>query len=362
MSLAPSLGAERNLLEETPEHAHQLRARPADPAQPRARDAARRSTHEVFKPHTIDMTWPVAEGARRHGGGARAALRDGARRDRRRRQHPHPLRPRARPRPRADPVAAGGRRRPPPPRARGHAPARRDRRRDRRGARGPPLRDADRLRRQRDQPVPDVRDARRAGGRRTDRASRERRRDDRAHAEDAAQNLVKAIGKGLLKTISKMGISTIQSYRGAQIFEAVGLERELIDRLLHAAPPRGSAGSASRCWPRRRWTRHARAYRHAAGPIACCRSAASTPGAATASTTCGTRTRSRCCSTRSAARRRRAPERLRRVRAAGQRGRHAQGDAARAARGRAGDGARRRSRSRRSSRRRRSSSASPPAR
>jgi glutamate synthase domain-containing protein 2/glutamate synthase domain-containing protein 1/glutamate synthase domain-containing protein 3 len=48
-------------------------------------------------------------------------------------------------------------------------------------------------------------------------------------AEEAAQNLVKAIGKGLLKTISKMGISTIQSYRGAQIFEAVGLERDLID-------------------------------------------------------------------------------------------------------------------------------------
>jgi glutamate synthase domain-containing protein 2/glutamate synthase domain-containing protein 1/glutamate synthase domain-containing protein 3 len=48
--------------------------------------------------------------------------------------------------------------------------------------------------------------------------------------EDAAQNVVKAIGKGLLKTISKMGISTIQSYRGAQIFEAVGLEQELIDR------------------------------------------------------------------------------------------------------------------------------------
>jgi glutamate synthase (NADPH/NADH) large chain/glutamate synthase (ferredoxin) len=46
---------------------------------------------------------------------------------------------------------------------------------------------------------------------------------------EAAQNTVKAIGKGLLKTISKMGISTIQSYRGAQIFEAVGLERELID-------------------------------------------------------------------------------------------------------------------------------------
>jgi glutamate synthase domain-containing protein 2/glutamate synthase domain-containing protein 1/glutamate synthase domain-containing protein 3 len=49
-------------------------------------------------------------------------------------------------------------------------------------------------------------------------------------SEEAAQNVVKAIGKGLLKTISKMGISTIQSYRSAQIFEAVGLSRELIDR------------------------------------------------------------------------------------------------------------------------------------
>ncbi|MCW3057684.1 MAG: hypothetical protein JWO21_1653, partial [Solirubrobacterales bacterium] len=48
--------------------------------------------------------------------------------------------------------------------------------------------------------------------------------------ERAAQNFVKAIGKGLLKTISKMGISTIQSYRGAQIFEAVGLESELVDK------------------------------------------------------------------------------------------------------------------------------------
>jgi glutamate synthase domain-containing protein 2/glutamate synthase domain-containing protein 1/glutamate synthase domain-containing protein 3 len=48
--------------------------------------------------------------------------------------------------------------------------------------------------------------------------------------EEAEQRIVKAIGKGLLKTISKMGISTIQSYCGAQIFEAVGLEPELIDQ------------------------------------------------------------------------------------------------------------------------------------
>ena len=48
--------------------------------------------------------------------------------------------------------------------------------------------------------------------------------------DQAEKHIVKAIGKGLLKTISKMGISTIQSYCGAQIFEAVGLERTLIER------------------------------------------------------------------------------------------------------------------------------------
>ncbi|MGB0093216.1 MAG: glutamate synthase large subunit [Solirubrobacteraceae bacterium] len=48
--------------------------------------------------------------------------------------------------------------------------------------------------------------------------------------DEAEQRIVKAIGKGLMKTISKMGISTIQSYCGAQIFEAVGLGRELIDK------------------------------------------------------------------------------------------------------------------------------------
>ncbi len=48
--------------------------------------------------------------------------------------------------------------------------------------------------------------------------------------ETAETNVVKGIAKGLLKTISKMGISTVQSYNGAQIFEAVGLASELIDR------------------------------------------------------------------------------------------------------------------------------------
>jgi glutamate synthase domain-containing protein 2/glutamate synthase domain-containing protein 1/glutamate synthase domain-containing protein 3 len=48
-------------------------------------------------------------------------------------------------------------------------------------------------------------------------------------AEYAEKNFIKAINKGLLKTFSKMGISTLQSYRGAQVFEAVGLNQALID-------------------------------------------------------------------------------------------------------------------------------------
>ena len=48
--------------------------------------------------------------------------------------------------------------------------------------------------------------------------------------EKAVRNLVKALGKGVLKVMSKMGVSTVASYRGAQIFEAVGLSEELVDR------------------------------------------------------------------------------------------------------------------------------------
>jgi len=47
--------------------------------------------------------------------------------------------------------------------------------------------------------------------------------------EQACQNYLTATDKGLLKTMAKMGISTLQSYRGAQIFEAVGLDRQLVE-------------------------------------------------------------------------------------------------------------------------------------
>ena len=97
--------------------------------------------------------------------------------------------------------------------------------------------------------------------------------------EQAAQNTIKAIGKGLLKTISKMGISTIQSYCGAQIFEAVGLEPALIDRHFTGTASRiGGVGLEvlatealerhARAWPTATAGRRGRHHR------ACCPSAA----------------------------------------------------------------------------------------
>ncbi|HEY8045213.1 MAG TPA: glutamate synthase-related protein [Streptosporangiaceae bacterium] len=51
---------------------------------------------------------------------------------------------------------------------------------------------------------------------------------DGVTAKKATGNLVKALGKGLLKIMSKMGVSTVASYTGAQIFEAIGLGEEVV--------------------------------------------------------------------------------------------------------------------------------------
>ena len=56
--------------------------------------------------------------------------------------------------------------------------------------------------------------------------------------ETAVYNYIKAADKGILKIMSKMGISTIESYRGAQIFEAVGLNEEFIDKYFAWTPSR----------------------------------------------------------------------------------------------------------------------------
>ena len=221
---APASARERNLLDRDARARPPARHGPADPAQPRARDAAPASTTTSSSAHTIDITWPIADGRRGHADARSPTLCDEAHDAVAAGVNILILSDRAgRRRARADPVAARRRRRPPPPRARGHAPAGGPRPRVRRAARGPPLRDADRLRRQRDQPVPAVRHGRRA-------ASPTAASPASTTPTTPSSDIVKAIGKGLLKTISKMGISTIQSYCGAQIFEAVGLEQTLVDR------------------------------------------------------------------------------------------------------------------------------------
>ena len=60
---------------------------------------------------------------------------------------------------------------------------------------------------------------------------------DRAY-KDACKNYVKALVKGVVKVASKMGISTIQSYRGAQVFEAVGLNSAVVRRYFTWTPSR----------------------------------------------------------------------------------------------------------------------------
>jgi glutamate synthase domain-containing protein 2/glutamate synthase domain-containing protein 1/glutamate synthase domain-containing protein 3 len=229
MSLSTSLGTERNLFDETPEHAHKLVM-----DQPillnRELETLRHVAHDVFAAKTIDITWPIAKGVQgmheaieRICDKAHQAIADGVNiiilSDRQLSPvrapipsllavsavHHHLVREGTRLR--AGIILESGE-----PREVHHfatligfgASAVNpylmlesldqmvfDGRITRAGANGA------------EQPIP---------------------------AGEAASNVVKAIGKGLLKTISKMGISTIESYCGAQIFEAVGLESALIDR------------------------------------------------------------------------------------------------------------------------------------
>ena len=75
----------------------------------------------------------------------------------------------------------------------------------------------------------------------------------------AAKNFIKASIKGVVKTMAKMGISTVQSYRGAQIFEAVGLHQSVIDRYFTWTPSR-IAGTDIDGIARELMERHSRAY------------------------------------------------------------------------------------------------------
>ncbi len=75
----------------------------------------------------------------------------------------------------------------------------------------------------------------------------------------AVTNLIKALGKGVLKVMSKMGISTVSSYRGAQVFEAIGLGPELVENYFTGTTSR-LGGVGLDVLAREVAARHARAY------------------------------------------------------------------------------------------------------
>ncbi len=77
--------------------------------------------------------------------------------------------------------------------------------------------------------------------------------------DKAVKHYIKAVGKGVMKVMSKMGISTAQSYCGAQIFEAVGLNNDVIDRYFTRTASRVS-GVGLDVIAAEAWERHARAY------------------------------------------------------------------------------------------------------
>ena len=134
---------------------------PADPAKPRAGETAAGLARRVRRSHAGHHVADRA-GAGRDGAAPLRPVCRGRPPRRARRQHSDPVRPQSRSRAGGDAVAAGRRGRPPPPRPPRHPAAHRPRDRVGRAARHPPHGHADRLRRSGDQPVRDVRVARRA--------------------------------------------------------------------------------------------------------------------------------------------------------------------------------------------------------
>jgi glutamate synthase domain-containing protein 2/glutamate synthase domain-containing protein 1/glutamate synthase domain-containing protein 3 len=77
--------------------------------------------------------------------------------------------------------------------------------------------------------------------------------------QDAIENYIKAVGDGILKILSKMGISTLRSYNGAQIYECVGFEREFVDKYFTKTTSRVGGISIEHV-ARETLMRHAQAY------------------------------------------------------------------------------------------------------
>jgi glutamate synthase (NADPH/NADH) large chain len=78
--------------------------------------------------------------------------------------------------------------------------------------------------------------------------------------ETALKHYKKAINKGLLKVFSKMGISTLQSYRGAQVFEAIGLNKALVEKYFTGTSSR-IEGVGLDVLAREAWMKHEHAFR-----------------------------------------------------------------------------------------------------
>ena len=247
---------------------------------------------DTFDTKTIDITYAVERGA--------AGMEDALLRICERAeaavvgalQHHHPERPHGRAGPHPDPVAARDRRRASSSDPQGPAHLGRSRRRDRRRARGASFLLPRRLWRGSDQPLSRVRDAGGDGGRP---AGEDRGARGRSSASSSRST------RALLKVMSKMGISTYQSYCGAQIFDAVGLSKAFVDKFFFGTATtiegvglkevaRGDGAA-----PSRRVRRVAGAARRAGGRrrirLSHC----------AARRIIGRRRRFRCCSTRCAA-------------------------------------------------------------
>jgi glutamate synthase (NADPH) large chain len=234
--MGSTIGPERNLLKPEPESCRQIRIKYPIIHNEHVAKLRHLPPDVPFRSTTLSMLFdPEADGPgleRGDGGALPPCQRGGGGRLR----HPDPVGSRRGAAPCAHPEPARDGRRAPSPGARGDAHALRARGRVGRRARGASRGAAARLRRRRGQPVRGVRDDRRhdpAGD-----AHRHRPR-------PAIEHYIKALNKGVLKVMSKMGISTLQSYCGAQIFEAIGLRvQAFIDRYFtHTTSRVGGAAS-----------------------------------------------------------------------------------------------------------------------
>ena len=220
MSLISYIGTERNILDEEPENCHTLKL-PHPILTNRDLEKLRRVSSGDLLATTLPALFRAADGE----AGLRHSLGRSQRPSRSRRSLRLHAADSFRSRRRSNlcahsqPAGDGCRAQSPGERKNPHPG--RAHYRERRTSRGDALCLAHRVRRQRHQSLSRLRDS--------PRHEESRTAAGKVNAEYAEKHFIKAINKSLLKTFSKMGISTLQSYRGAQVFEAVGLNQFLVD-------------------------------------------------------------------------------------------------------------------------------------